>query len=291
MLSSAIILAIEQLLSSSAAEVTIYQHHALGGGSINSAYQLNTSAGLYFVKVNDAMHYPGMFEAEAKGLALLAASQCISIPEVIGVGEAGNSAFLVLEMIELNPATTTLWEDFGQSLAQLHRSTQPLFGLDHSNYIGSLPQHNKAHASWVSFFIEERLEPQLKMARDDGPMGATTVKQFERLYRRLEEIFPAEPPALLHGDLWSGNFEIGNNGKAWIFDPAVYYGHREMDLGMTKLFGGFNHLFYTAYNNAYPLAPNWEERVDICNLYPLLVHVNLFGGGYLRSIENIVKNF
>lgn len=263
----------------------------LSGGDINQAARLSAPQGDFFVKWNSASRFPGMFEAEAKGLAVLAAANAIKIPLVIEHGIAADEAFLILEYLDTETEVSDYWEVFGAAIAKLHQTTHDSFGLDHDNYIGSLPQSNKRHDDWVSFFVEQRLEAQIRMARDDGQMGASTVKCFEKLYRRLGEIFPVEPPALLHGDLWSGNFQTGPDGKACIYDPAVYFGHREMDIAMTQLFGGYNKTFYDTYNQISPLADDWKSRRDVCNLYPLLVHLNLFGGSYLHSINKIVNKF
>lgn len=296
----------------------------VGGGCINDAHRVDTSEGSFFVKYNNARRYPGMFPAEAKGLELLRISQTVYVPEVIGHGEAGPDSFLVLEYISAEREQPDFWEHFGRELAKMHHhqpvfeakaaraakttdaednyehhsnnqkvqeTSKPEFGLDHNNYIGSLPQSNTIHHAWIEFFITERLEAQLKMARDDGQAGPELSRMFEKLYRHLPDFFPDEPPALLHGDLWSGNYMRGNDGRAVIIDPAVYYGHRYMDLGMSKLFGGFTAAFYNAYNDAYPLEPSWHQSMDIANLYPLMVHVNLFGGGYLNSVKSILRRF
>ncbi len=263
----------------------------VSGGCINEAASISTNEGTFFVKWNSTERYPGMFEAEAKGLSLLNESNTLRIPKVICTGQANHWSYLLLEHLDSGFQNPTFWEDFGAALAKMHQNTNENFGFDHQNYIGSLKQGNKWHGDWVSFFVEERLEAQVRLSRNDGKMESSTVNQFERLYRRLGEIFPEEAPALLHGDLWSGNFMTGPKGDACIFDPAVYYGHREMDIAMTSLFGGYNKIFYNAYNQAYPLANDWNNRLDICNLYPLLVHLNLFGEGYLRRIENIVGKF
>ncbi|MEJ2596144.1 MAG: fructosamine kinase family protein, partial [bacterium] len=183
------------------------------------------------------------------------------------------------------------WEEFARLLAELHKNTQPYFGLDHDNYIGSLVQSNFRHDAWTDFYREQRLEPQLRLAREAGHFNRNVTRAFDRFYHRIERIFPAEPPALLHGDLWSGNFMVNENGSAVIIDPAIYYGHREMDLGMSMLFGGFDRRFYSAYDQHFPLEPGWQERMDYCNLYPLLVHVNLFGGGYVQQVEQIIRRF
>jgi fructosamine-3-kinase len=180
----------------------------------------------------------------------------------------------------------------GIGLARLHKTTQNTFGLHYDNYIGSLTQSNTPPAdSWTEFFIHQRLEPMLKMAVDSGKAEPDLIPKFESLYSKLDEIFPQEKPALLHGDLWSGNCMADDNGDPVIYDPAVYYGHREMDLAMTKLFGGFESEFYEAYQEEFPLEKHWEQRIAICNLYPLLAHVNLFVGSYIQSIKNIINRY
>ena len=264
---------------------------SVGGGDINEAYNLNTSVGDFFVKKNSASRYPQMFKKEALGLKLLAEANEISVPEVITFGETDDVAFLVLKYIVSSSKSNTFWDDFGKQLAKLHKHSSDHFGLGHDNYIGSLPQPNRKHDNWVDFFREERLGFQVKMARDRGNIGNDTVRAFGRFYRKLDEIFPVEPPSLIHGDLWGGNYMVDQNGRAVIIDPAVYYGHREMDLGMSQLFGGFSAEFYQSYHEEYPLEKGWQQRLDYCNLYPLMVHVNLFGGGYLNSVKSILGKF
>lgn len=261
------------------------------GGCINQAAAVTTTAGKYFVKWNSAAKYPGMFEAEAKGLQLLKKTGVMFVPGVVQIGTAAKDAFLVLEFVEQGKRPVDFWESFGISLAKLHSHTNAKFGLDHDNYIGSLPQSNAPHSSWSEFFACERLEPQLKLARDEGKMSRLITSRFESLFAVLEELFPAEKPALLHGDLWSGNFMTSPLGTACIFDPAVYFGHREMDIAMTRLFGGFSDGFYEGYMQHRPLEKGWEKRIDLCNLYPLMVHVNLFGGSYIPQVEAIIRKF
>lgn len=271
--------------------VQILSSSSVGGGSINLCYRLETQEGLFFVKLNDAHRYPKMFEKEAMGLKVLAETEAIPVPEVIGFGENEKDAFLVLKFIRPAAHHSNFWNDFGRRLAALHRHSQQAFGLSHDNYIGSLHQSNREHDSWEEFFVEERLGPLLQMAYNNGEMDSQDVKAFELFEKRLPEIFPVEPPALIHGDLWSGNYMANENGDAVIIDPAVYYGHREMDLGMSQLFGGFAPEFYEAYHEAFPLQPGWQERLDYCNLYPLLVHVNLFGRSYLGQIRSVLRRF
>jgi fructosamine-3-kinase len=272
-------------------KVELASTSSVGGGSINDAFRFNTNAGSFFIKKNSASRFPQMFEKEILGLDLLASAKEIPVPEVVGSGVDGDESFLILRFIESARKSNNFWENFGKNLANLHKHSAAYFGLDHDNYIGSLFQSNQKHASWAEFFREERLAAQVKLARDNGKMGRETVNSFERFYLKIEEIFPIEPPALIHGDLWGGNFMVDEKGEATIIDPAVYFGHREMDLGMSQLFGGFSHEFYEAYYRQYPLEKGWQNRMDYCNLYPLMVHVNLFGGGYLGSVNSILRKF
>lgn len=271
--------------------VAINSTASIGGGCINNASEIVTTSGRYFLKYNLASEYPDMFEKEALGLNLLASADSFRIPEVVFHSTAGEHAFLLLEMIESVSRQPDFWTDFGSSLAALHGHSAGMFGLDYDNYMGSLRQSNRFHSNWYDFFIVERLEPQLKLARDEGQISTSTIKSFENLYRKLPSLVPEEKPAMIHGDLWNGNFMVSEKGKACLIDPAAYYGHRESDIAMTKLFGGFPEEFYSAYNSAWPLEKGWQQRVDILNLYPLLIHVNLFGGSYLWDVQNIIRHF
>ncbi|HXH19285.1 MAG TPA: fructosamine kinase family protein [Chitinophagales bacterium] len=283
---------IEQRISAYAGKnIIITSQSYVGGGCINYALSLQTNAGIFFLKMNDASRYPRMFETEAKGLKILKSAKAIGVPEVIAFGESEGRAFIILEHIASSPRCKNFWENFGYALATLHCNFHAQFGLDHDNYIGSLPQSNTFHNDWFSFFIEERLQKQVQRAYHANKISVNHVKQFESVFHRLENFFPAEKPSLLHGDLWSGNVMTGDEGEACLIDPAVYYGHREAELAFTTLFGGFDERFYTSYNEALPLQPGFEKRKDVYNLYPLLVHVNLFGGGYLPSVERILRRF
>ncbi len=283
---------VEELLSQKFGKiVNILSTSPVGGGSINDAYRIVTSIGEFFVKKNSASRYPGMFEKEASGLELLANTNEIDMPKVVAFGSKSDESFLILNFIQSAEMQDEFWEDFGHRLANLHKHSHDSFGLNHDNYIGSLTQFNRFHKSWADFFREERLEAQVKLARDQGRMGRETVNSFSRFYAKIDELFPKEPPALLHGDLWSGNFMVNQNGLAVIIDPAVNYGHREMDLAMSQLFGGFDASFYEAYQRNFPLENGWQQRLDYYNLYPLMVHVNLFGGSYLESVKRILVRF
>ncbi|MCL4127062.1 UNVERIFIED_CONTAM: hypothetical protein GTU68_010994 [Idotea baltica] len=176
-------------------------------------------------------------------------------------------------------------------LAKLHRSTDPDFGWKHDNYIGSLPQKNTTHTQWSDFFIEERIQPQLRRAINGGKVDKHIHSGFEKLFQQVEKLFPKEPPSFIHGDLWGGNLLTDTNGAPVLIDPAVYYGHREMELAFMTLFDSQPPQFYEAYESIYPLDSGWMDRIEICNLYPLLVHVNLFGGGYIESVLHILRRF
>ena len=232
-----------------------------------------------------------MFEVEGKGLQLLHQQNDIRIPRVIGHGKNGPHQFLLLEFIEQKSRSKNYWEQLGQRLASLHRCSSEFFGLDHDNYIGSLRQYNHHNSNWINFFIEQRLDAQVRLAIKNGAVDRGWEKKFEALYAKLPSLMAVEKPSLIHGDLWSGNLITDEKGEPCLIDPAVYYGNREADLAMTRLFGGFSGEFYSAYKKAFPLPPGAERRVDLYNLYPLLVHVNLFGGSYVHSVEGILRAF
>jgi protein-ribulosamine 3-kinase len=263
----------------------------VSGGDINEAYRLESARGQVFLKLNRTPQAQAMFEAEAQGLALLAAPGALAVPLVLGTGAAGLYAFLLLEYVHEGARGQDFWQAFGAGLAELHRTPQAGFGLDHDNFIGSLPQRNRPHPDWPSFYAAERLLPQLELARSQGLLQQGDEQQLSRLCARLPELCPDEPPALIHGDLWSGNFLAGSAGQPFLIDPAACYAHREMDLAMSRLFGGFAPEFYRAYHEAYPLAPGLEERLEAYQLYYLLVHVNLFGQSYVPGVRRILKTY
>jgi fructosamine-3-kinase len=271
-------------------KVEIKSTESLSGGCINHALKLITSAGNFFVKWNSDSAYPGMFESEAKGLNILSQSNTLRIPEVISTGEENNTSFILLEFIEAGRPGKNFFRDFGTKLALMHKNTSSFFGLDHDNYIGSLLQKNIQEADGKKFFIEHRLKFQFDLACRSGSFSTQWSEKFEPFCEAINELLPEEPPALLHGDLWNGNYLIGDNG-ACLIDPAVYFGYRETDIAMTKLFGGFDREFYSAYHETFPLQPGYEGRFEIFNMYPLLVHVNLFGGGYVEQVKRIIEKY
>lgn len=262
---------------------TITATRRLGGGDINDAYRAELSDGrAVFVKRN-ARAAPDMFEAEAHGLEWLRAGP-LRVPEVLAIGER----FLVLELLQPSPRTEDFDETLGRGLAALHREHPERFGLARDNYIAYLPQSNAAHDDWATFYREERLRPQIERAG----LRSDLRRRFDRLFERLDDLVgPAERPARLHGDLWGGNLHVDEVGAPCLIDPAVYGGHREVDLAMMRLFGGFGARVFAAYDEAYPLAPGSADRVLLYQLYPLLVHVNLFGGGYLGQVERALDRY
>lgn len=292
MLSPALICAIEsELQSSLGTPVSVKSFKPIGGGCINNGAELLTSTGTYFLKYNSASEFPGMLAKEAEGLEALANAKAIRIPKVVANGSTEKDQFLILEFIQTGPGSKTFWKTFGEQLAMLHRLSNEKHGFDSDNYVGSLPQKNDWSDSWISFFIERRLEYQLQLADRSGKLPSGMRSAFEKLYVKLPDLLHNEKPSLLHGDLWSGNYLAAREGDPVIIDPAVYYGCRETDLAMTKLFGGFPPEFYDAYYSALPVLPGAEERIKIYQLYPLLVHVNLFGGGYASQVMSILTKF
>lgn len=259
------------------------------GGCIHNCYRITSSAGWHFLKMNNGAYAASMFECEEKGLRLLNGTIKGIAPEVLSRDSQKDFSMMLMEWIEHGKAKTSSWHHFAMNLAMLHRQTQPSFGLDHDNYIGSLPQVNSMHPDWIDFLIVNRLEPQLRKAIDDHKLPAAISGSFHKLFLKCHQFFPEEQPALLHGDLWHGNILPGPDGKIRMVDPAVYFGHREMDLAMSRLFGAFDAAFYEQYDESYPVEPDIEERFPVQQLYPLLVHVNLFGGSYSADIISILK--
>ena len=227
-----------------------------------------------------------MFEKEALGLQKLKSSKALRIPKVFSHGTIKNEAYLVLEYLPSTPRKEDFWSKFGEGLAKQHRVTQKTFGLEKDNYIGSLPQYNSCKITDAAeFYIEKRLQPQFQLAAKNG----FSFKNLEQFYKTISEIIPKEKPSLIHGDLWNGNYLVDNYGDPALIDPAVCFAPREMDLAMMKLFGGFSAEVFQVYEEVFPLENNWNERIPLWQLYYLLVHLNLFGSGYLASVESILK--
>ncbi|MBX3256118.1 MAG: fructosamine kinase family protein [Chitinophagaceae bacterium] len=270
---------------------TIHYSEAVQGGDINQAFMVDTSKGRFFVKLNAAMFGLDMFEKEARGLIYLADTGALKVPRPLFDGKFHQQIFLVIEFVDHGEPAGDFWEDFGEGMAKLHYNSHELFGFAYNNFIGRFPQSNAQHASWSGFYAAERILPLTIKANEKGLLEKEHVEAAESICGRLEDIFPGERPALLHGDLWNGNFICGANGHVAIFDPAVYYGNREMDMGMSLLFGGFDQKFYASYQYHFPLAAGWKKRAELCQLYPLLVHLLLFGGHYRRQVMDVLKKY
>lgn len=262
----------------------------VGGGSISRAFVAETNHGKWFVKQNRS-EFVDMFSAEADGLQSLSSCPELRVPRVIGTGSIDEDAFLILEHIQLHPLGYRNGDAAGRTLAALHQISGGRFGWLRDNYIGSTPQTNRPHATWPGFFTNERLRPQLALAGRHG-FGRELVDNGMRLADKLPSLFPDYRPqaSLLHGDLWSGNAACDSDGRLVLFDPAVYYGDRETDLAMSELFGGFPASFYDAYRDAWPLADGYPQRRTLYNLYHVLNHLNLFGGGYLRQAQHMIDS-
>ena len=271
-------------------ELNIRNASPLGGGCIHHANRIETQKGTFFLKYNH-LREAHNFEVESQGLQLLAETQTLHVPKVIGRGSTDSHTWLALEFIDSASRSANYWQDFGRKLALLHRYSSETFGLDYDNYIGALPQQNNKHKNWINFFIQERIQPMLDMAISKRAFGSDIQHSFDKLFQRLPDIFPEETPALLHGDLWGGNIVTNQHGEAAIIDPAVYFGHREIELAFMTLFDRQPQEFYDAYEEVKPLSPGWWDRLDLYNLYPLLVHVNLFGGGYASSVKQILQQY
>ncbi len=259
-------------------QASLDQQGTVGGGCINQAMRVRYGDEAYFVKLNSAGQL-AMFEAEARGLQELLDSRTLRVPRPVCRGENAESAWLVMEDLQLGGHGSGA--DLGAGLAAMHRVTRPEFGWVQDNTIGSTPQPNAPADDWVDFWREQRLGFQLDLAARHGH-GGRLQSQGERLLDEFPALFLDYQPeaALLHGDLWSGNYAYTREGEPVIFDPAVYYGDREADLAMTELFGGFGRDFYAAYREACPVDPGYAVRKTLYNLYHILNHLNLFGGGY-----------
>ena len=280
---------IEQIEQATGQDFNLLKVDAMHGGDINQVFHLQSAEQSYFVKLNDASLL-SMFEVEALGLHELAQTETLRIPKPVTSGIAGSSAFLVMEYVELSSLRSSSQRELGQKLAQLHQKQQAYFGWHHDNYIGSTVQTNAQNNNWLSFWQDQRLTAQLKLAADKGYTGKIQ-QQGERLCQLIPEFFSSYDPqaSLLHGDLWSGNAASDSQGQAIIYDPACYYGDRETDIAMTELFGGFGADFYAAYNEVWPLDSGYKTRKTLYNLYHILNHLNLFGSGYLHQVEGMMR--
>ncbi len=279
--------------------IKITQSRQIAGGDINQAFRLDlNNKTQIFMKANTKENL-AFFKAEAAGLAAIAGTKAIGTPQVFGYGteeDRGGFSFLLMEYAQGKKQTPDFWEVFGRQLAAMHRApaagfvSDGLYGFREDNFIGAGRQLNTASDSFTAFFRDCRLMPQLRRA--SRYFEKSDLKKLSGLIGHTDRIL-TEPryPSLLHGDLWSGNFITGCDGRAWLIDPASYVGHAEADIAMTELFGGFPEVFYKAYQEAAPFQPGYSERRDFYNLYHLLNHLNLFGGAYLMPVMNIVSKY
>lgn len=270
------------------------KHSTIVGGDINQAYQISgliDDGGMqvsFFIKLNHKSLLD-MFIAEAAGLHEIAQAQAIRVPKVICSGVDENQSYLVLENLSFVGGNPNSAKKLGQQLAAMHKQTAEQFGWSQDNTIGSTQQVNTQTESWIDFWREFRLGYQFGLVKQKGCAKSLIIKG-KKLLDSLDAFFiDYKPkPSLLHGDLWSGNYAYLKNGEPVIFDPAVYYGDREADIAMTELFGGFSAEFYSAYNEVWPLDKDYQQRKALYNLYHILNHFNLFGGGYAMSAENML---
>jgi protein-ribulosamine 3-kinase len=258
------------------------------GGCINNSYRWESAGGPLFVKLAAATSL-ATFEAEAEGLKELASANAVRVPRVLAVGSAASYAFCALEWIDLVPASGGVQALLGEQLARQHSVTSSRFGWNRDNTIGSTKQVNAWTEDWPTFYREHRLRFQLELAQRNGH-GTRLYERGTELLQRMNSFFTSHAPqaSLVHGDLWGGNAGADTTGAPVIFDPAVYFGDRESDLAMTRLFGGFSASFYSAYESAWPLPPGAADRVDLYNLYHVLNHLNLFGASYLQQAAGII---
>lgn len=269
----------------------IVSFQEVGGGCISKSQKIITDEGNeYFLKTGGALC---SYRKEANGLLEIAKSNTVMVPEII----AYEDDFLLMHYIQPGNASSNFFDDFGKTYAKMHCNTSSHFGFYEDNFIGSTPQLNipkgEEATNWPLFFFNKRLAYQFNLAAKNGYVTDEMCHLFSKLENKFDQILSssAESPSLLHGDLWSGNFMINNQGQSVLIDPAVYYGHREADLAMTKIFGGFPQSFYDAYHSAYPLAEGWEYRESIYKLYHILNHLNLFGSSYYYEALNLIKHY
>ncbi|MBD2622315.1 fructosamine kinase family protein [Microcystis flos-aquae FACHB-1344] len=265
----------------------IEKSHPVSGGCINQGYAVTGNGLIYFVKINQA-NQEAMFAAEALGLKQIHATKTIRVPEPICWGIAEKSSYLVLEWLEFGGGNSQSWEKMGQNLARLHQvSLSDRFGWHCNNTIGSTPQINTVSNSWADFFAHQRIGYQLRLAKERGGNFPDEDQVIPAISEILSQHQPH--PSLVHGDLWSGNAAITVDGEPVILDPATYWGDREVDLAMTELFGGFPAAFYRGYNDVFPLDAGYQQRKTLYNLYHILNHFNLFGGGYASQANRMLQ--
>lgn len=267
-------------------EFSVNSRRPVGGGCINQGYAVTDGHRTYFVKLNSASQV-GMFEAETLGLKQMLATATIHVPQPICWGTADGSAYVVLEWLDMGRGNNQSWQEMGRQLAAMHsHSSSQGFGWDMNNTIGSTPQINSWTTDWIEFYTQHRLGYQFQLARRRGGHFPQQEKLLAFIPHLLADYQPQ--PSLVHGDLWESNAAFTGSGEPVIFDPAAYFGDREVDVAMTELFGGFPTTFYQGYNEVFPLSPGYEKRKILYNLYHILNHFNLFGGSYGSQANRMI---
>jgi len=269
-------------------EVEIEEFSIVASGVVNTGVKVIGSEGTYFIKLNE-LENANFFESEAADLKRIKTK--VSVPEILGFGRNSGFNYLITEYIEEGDLTPTSNRMAGAQLAALHQLSSPQFGLEYSNYMASISQDNTWKTDGINFLIQNRILPMVGNCLMEEKISIELYRKIEKLCSRLGKIIPEESPALLHGDLWSGNLMADRKGNPKFIDPACYYGLRESELAFTYLFGGFEPEFYESYLEVFPLEPGFGQRVSVYHIHPLLVHVYLFGSGYIEGIERILKRF
>lgn len=270
---------------------TITNISPISGGDVSTAFRIRTQNNAYFLKTNNMPEALTMFKKEANSLSVIAQTNTIKTPLIISCDTFEDLPYLLLEYIKPKSPSTFDFKTLGKQLAKLHQCSSNYFGLDEDNFIGRLPQNNNQHNTWLDFYTHERLLPQLELAQKKGLLKEKACPSIGYIKEQLQPLFEHIKPSLLHGDLWSGNYLIATDGTPYVIDPAIYYGHHEVDIAISKLFGGFEESFYSAYHDCFPMDYNTKARIDIYQLYYLLVHLNMFGASYYGSVSTILKTY
>lgn len=267
--------------------IKIRRIQSVRGGDIAHSYLIHAQKKRYFAKIMPLAGGWEMIQAETEGLGAIKATHTLKTPEVVGAEQFGGGGCLLLEYIRAGAGTERSFKALGRGLAQMHNLPAPFYGWRSDNFIGLLPQSNIPGKDWAVFFVDQRLSPQYNAAVSHGRLRAEEIPGRAKMVRQISLLTPEISPSLVHGDLWGGNFLISETGEPYLIDPAVHYGHAEVDLAMSHLFGGFPESFYASYHEINPPSKGLEARMELYQLYYLLVHLNLFGKSYYRAVTNI----
>jgi len=278
----------EALSQSLGKEVTFLGQEKITGGCINTCFKIRTNRGDFLMKFNNRQSFD-LLKKEVIGLKLLKQAKQIYIPEIYNYGLTDEYSYILMEFVNQKDANTDFWQIFGQQLSEMHKYTNEKFGLDHDNYIGSLKQFNQKNDNWVNFYETERLKRQVEIL--PAILKTEIEEKIAKLYPKLDDLVPKYPPALLHGDLWHGNFLVNLNNEPTLIDPATHFGNPEYEIAFTLLFGGFDKKFYQAYFENYNFENGFEERKEVYWLYFMLVHLNIFGVSYLSATLNCLNKY